>query len=604
VPRAGEVTSDLPIRAGDRFDRTQVDAAVDLIARRLRNAGYPAVAMRNAYGLTPDGAAAYDSIVVTPGALTRFGGVRIAVTPAPHKKQHVPNRMVKRIVGIDSGTIFREQAIIDAQRALYETDAFTHVAIALDSAHGYRAGADSIAPVDISLAENSMHAARLGGGYGTLDCFRATGELDDYNFLKGARHLTVQARVSKIGVGKPLDGAANMCPQAKRDPYSTRLNYYLGTTLRQPVFFGLRTVPTLTAYTSRVSEYNAYVRTTTIGGIASVQYQRWARTPVTIGYTMDFGRTEAQPALFCAVFNLCTAEDRQRVQQNQRLAVLSALVVHDATNNALAPTNGSVARFEVRHASPLVFSETGLQFNTALTDLSQYVSVGGGNVLALHLRAGAVFGRNFGTAGFIPPQERLYAGGPSSVRGFAQNELGAVTYIAPGYDTVTTDTGTFFRYRNAAAKPRRIVPVGGNTLAVANVELRLRSPVFPDVLQFGVFTDAGDVWNRGASSTFGGVRIKVTPGVQVAALTPVGPARIVIGYNPYQQPAGPIYFENSARVGGALPCVTPTNTIPVTTDSTGTVVQGNGSCDAGYRPPRNRSFRSRLTFGLAIGQAF
>lgn len=604
VPRTGEVTNDLPIRAGDRFDRTQVDAAIDLIARRLRNAGYPAVAMRNVYGLTADGATAYDSILVTPGARTRFGGVRFAVTPAPHKKQHVPDRMVKRIVGIDSGALFREQAIIDAQRALYETDAYTHVAIALDSAHGYRVGADSIAPVDISLAENSMHAARLGGGYGTLDCFRATGEFDDYNFLKGARHLTVQARVSKIGVGKPLDGAANLCPQAKRDPYSTRLNYYLGTTLRQPVFFGLRTVPTLTAYTSRVSEYNAYVRTTTIGGIASVQYQRWARTPVTIGYTMDFGRTEAQPALFCAVFNLCTAEDRQRIQQNQRLAVLSALVVHDATNNALAPTNGSVARFEVRHSSPFVFSESGLQFNTAITDLSQYVSVGGGNVLALHVRGGAVFGRNFGTASFIPPQERMYAGGPNSVRGFAQNELGAVTYIAPGYDTVTTDTATFFRFRNASAKPRRLVPVGGNTLAVANVELRLRSPVFPDVLQFGVFTDAGDVWNRGASSTFGSVRIKVTPGVQVAALTPVGPARIVIGYNPYQQPAGPIYFENSARVGGALPCVTPTNTIPVTTDSTGTLVQGKGACDAGYTPPRNRSFRSRLTFGLAIGQAF
>lgn len=605
VPRAARITDGLPIAPGQRFDRTQVDAAIDLIARRLRNAGYPAVAARSVYAVSADARTAYDTILVTPGAETRFGAVRIAVTPAPGKKQHVPDRMVKRIVGIDSGALFREQAIIDAQRALYETDAFTHVSISLDSASGYRASGDSVAPVDIALAENVMHAARLGGGYGTLDCFRATGEFDDYNFLKGARHLTVQARVSKIGVGKPLDGARNLCPQATRDPYSTRLNYYLGTTLRQPVFFGLRTVPTLTAYTSRVSEYNAYVRTTTIGGIASVQYQRWPRTPITIGYTMDFGRTEAQPALFCAVFNLCAAEDRQRVQQNQRLGVLNAVVIHDASNNALAPTNGSVTRFEIRHSSPLVLSESGLQFNTALTDISQYVDVGGGNVLALHLRAGAVFGRSFlAAANFIPPQERMYAGGPNSVRGFAQNELGALTYIAPSYTVDTTAKGIFFRFKDSTAKPRRVVPVGGNTLAVANVELRLRSPVFPDVLQFAVFTDAGDVWNRGSANTFGGVKFRVTPGVQAAVLTPVGPARIVIGYNPYSQPAGPIYFENSARVGGALPCVTPNNTIPVVTDSTGAQVQSAGACDAGYTPPKNRSFRSRLTFGLAIGQAF
>ena len=32
--------------------------------------------------------------------------------------------------------------------------------------------------------------------------------------------------------------------------------------------------------------------------------------------------------------------------------------------------------------------------------------------------------------GFVPPEERLYAGGASSVRGFQQNELGDLIYIA------------------------------------------------------------------------------------------------------------------------------------------------------------------------------
>ena len=108
-----------------------------------------------------------------------------------------------------------------------------------------------------------------GAGYGTLDCFRLTGEFTDYNFLSGARRLDLNARVSKIGIGQPLDGAPGLCPQAKKDVFSNRLNYYIGATLRQPVFLGLaRSFPTITLYTQRLSEYNAYRRTTAIGGIA------------------------------------------------------------------------------------------------------------------------------------------------------------------------------------------------------------------------------------------------------------------------------------------------------------------------------------------------
>jgi outer membrane protein insertion porin family/translocation and assembly module TamA len=611
LPNPGEIKAGIPISSGERFDRTRIDAAIDLMTRRLRNGGYPAVSARNSFATADSGLVAFDTLTVDPGTLTRFGAVNIAVTPAANKKQHIPDRTIRRIVGIDSGALFREQAMVDAQRSLYQIDAYTHVGIDLDSAGGLRAGKDSIAPLDITLSENTMHAARLGAGYGTLDCFRATAELDDYNFLNGARHLTVQGRVSKIGIGRPLNGAADLCPQAKSDPYSSQLNYYLGATLSQPVFFGLHTVPTLTAYTSRVSEYKVYVRTTSIGGVASLQYQRWARTPLTFGYTMDFGRTESQPALFCAVFNLCTAEDRDRVQKNQRLAVVNAVILHDATDNQIAPTSGSLMRFEIRHASPLVLSDSGLRFNTLLAEASHYISVGGGNVLAMRVRGGLVFSGNFQTNnGFIPPQERLYAGGPSSVRGFAQNELGAATYIAPSYETVTVigtggQTNTYFRYLGSD-KPRRVVPIGGNSLVVANLELRLRSPVLPDVLQFGLFVDAGDVWNRGGASTFGEFHIKVTPGIQVAALTPVGPVRVVIGYNPYQQPAGPLYFESTADAG-ALPCVAPGNTLKVTTDMSDPEhprqVQEPGTC-SGYKPPANTSFGNKLTFGLAIGQAF
>lgn len=591
--------------AGGRFDRIVIGGAGDTIARRLRNSGYPFATTANSFALADSGLSAWDTITVSPGQLTRIGQLDIKVIPLSGRSQKIPTSVVRRVMGIKTGSLYREDDIIGAQRALYQTEAYEHVAIAPDSA---MRATDSVINLDVTLSEAAMHAARLGAGYGTLDCFRLTGELSNYNFLRGARRLDFTTRVSKIGIGKPLNGAEALCPQAKRDIFSNRLNYYVGSTLRQPVFFGLRTVPTLTVYSQRLSEYNAYLRTTTIGGVASLGWQRWQRTPVNFAYSLDLGRTEAQPALFCAVFNVCDAEARDRLQATQRLAVLSASVTRDNSNGLLSPTRGSVVRIEARHSSPAIFSERGLTFNKLVGDASHYWDLGGENVFAVRVRGGIVFGRNFGeAAGFVPPQERLYAGGPTTVRGFAQNELGSVIYIANGFVPVVLPAGdTALRVADTVRTYRRLVPVGGNTLAVGNVELRLKSPILPELLQWTIFTDAGEVWNRGGRVAEV-VKFKITPGLQLTAFSPVGPVRAVIGYNPYERPAGPLYYEATAAQGGGLPCVSPGNTIQAhvgTGANAGVLTQADAGCPPTFRPPTQTSIRSRLTFSFAIGQAF
>jgi outer membrane protein assembly factor BamA len=186
---------------------------------------------------------------------------------------------------------------------------------------------------------------------------------------------------------------------------------------------------------------------------------------------------------------------------------VSAVVSRDRSNNFLSPTRGYQWRVEARHASPYIGSDTALQFNKFVAERSQYWGIPGGTVLAFRVRGGAVFGRSFGTVtGFIPPQERLYAGGPTSVRGFSQNELGSVTYIASSYELVTpAESGladSVFRVPAGETSFRRAVPVGGNSMVVGNLELRMPSPFLPEFLQWTLFTDAGDVWNRGSSSSF------------------------------------------------------------------------------------------------------
>ena len=44
---------------------------------------------------------------------------------------------------------------------------------------------------------------------------------------------------AKIGKGEPLGFAPKLCPQAQSDPFSDKVNYYLGATVAQPTFFRL-----------------------------------------------------------------------------------------------------------------------------------------------------------------------------------------------------------------------------------------------------------------------------------------------------------------------------------------------------------------------------
>ncbi len=208
--------------------------------------------------------------------------------------------------------------------------------------------------------------------------------------------------------------------------------------------------------------------------------------------------------------------------------------------------------------------------------------------------------------------------GQGQVRRLAQSWISkkarGTIYISQSYRVVLpAESGladTLFRASDTAAI-RRAVPVGGNSLVVANLELRLRSPFYPELLQWTLFTDAGDVYNRGRFGSFQNFAIKVTPGVQLTAFSPVGPIRVVVGYNPYDRPSGPLYFEvprnqdtsSALAEPGSLPCVSPGNLLPVRRQGD-FLRQAEGRCPAGFTPRTDRGFLSRLTFGLAIGQAF
>ena len=620
VRDSARIARNLPLRTGRPFDRGLVEATKDTIARRLRNSGYPEASVLRSYEVDREARTATASYDVIAGPFARFGPVRVEIEPLePGKEPELSPRTVRRAAGLREGTTYRESSLETAKRNLYQSEAYQHVEVLRDTV----VTPDSVVPVVVSVQENFMHAARVGAGWGTLDCFRAQGAFVDRDFLNGRGRLELNGRVSKIGIGKPFDvDDGVLCPSDLRsDPYSDTLNYYAGATLRQPVIFGLRMIPTLTLYSERRSEFKAFLRTIPIGGVASFDLPRRRGVPaMTLAYQLERGRTSAEPALFCAVFNLCTAADQSRVQEFQRLAVASWAMTRDRTDNPLEPMRGSVTRLEFRHASREIGSSEGLEFNRLTGDASWYRKVGDVTVAA-RLRAGGVTGRRLrlnDTADFfVPPSERLYAGGPNSVRGFRQNELGPAVYVVSNFTAVDVDGGdSLFYLRPDPQNPRgfeRAVPTGGNSMLVGTLEFRIKSPVLTELLQWAAFGDFGQVWNRGDSLVFAIRDLRVTPGVGFRIFSPIGAIRVDVGYNPYRRPLGAAYYDAPLRGATApLYCVSPGNTLvarrlppePGAEDQEPVYLQESGACPGGFQPEHNEGFFRRLTFNFSIGQAF
>ncbi len=623
VPERAALLKGLALQLGKRFDRYAIDTTRDMLTLRLHNGGYPDAEVLINSDTRPALRRASVEFAVDPGQRMHLGDVTVKVDPRKGAGRVVTDAAVRQVASLGKGDLYSQQELERAKRALYQTEAFSRVAVVPDST---RTKGDSIVPVSLQLTEGFMNEQHVGVGYGTLDCFRTTGDYTRYSLLGGATRLDLHAKLSKIGVGAPLSGLESLCPIARSDLYSKNLNYFFGGTVSRPAIFK-GVVPSFSLYSERRSEFDAYLRTVPVGGNVTFARPQGAITEA-FSYSVEYGRTEAQPALLCAVFNACESADRESVQRLQRLAVASFSISRDGSDNPENPRHGTVLRFEFRTAGAYTGSDPSLHFNKVLVDGSVYVPAGPDVTLAARVRLGAVLGSSFGfnnSAAFIPQQERLFGGGQTTVRGYQQNELGPAVYIPVAFDTVRVDgspvhasafqtlsagDSVYFRTNNTVGS-QRTIPTGGNALAVGLLEARIRSPFLPQLLEWALFIDGGAVWNVGQpGENIGFNSLRWTPGFGVRFHTGFGSLRMDLAYNPYQQPAGAAYFDTPVAAGGALYCVSPTNTlaVPVTLVNGSSVrqagAQATGACAGSFQPPLQKSWFRKLAFVLTLGEAF
>lgn len=623
VKRKSELLRDLWVAVGKPYDYTRIQNDVETVLDRLRNAGYPRPdVLRDYETSTKDSLTAHVKITFLPGPLAHIGNIQVDVTPIA-KTQEISNRVVRKLIGIGTGDMFREQALVDAQRNLYQTGAYRYVDVApvTDTA---RLAADSTVDLKVTLIEDYMRDLNTEFGWATLDCFRARAQIIDKDFLGGAQRLELTGQLSKLGWAALSNNFTrqNLCYYSYliKDPFSDRGNYSLNATLRQPALFGTWATPSFSLYTERRSEYQAFLRTTYIGGEASLLRALSSNSSLRLGYNFEYGKTLADPTLLCAAFSRCDPASIEQITHPLPLAILSVAGTRIRTDNPINPTDGYALRAESRNSATFLGSSPQLTFIKGVGDAAWYHRMPLGSVVAFRLRLGSIWGGAESNGSKQPPQqERLYAGGASSVRGYPQNELGALLYVFNDADSVkinqlAPDT-VYFTFPNGIRRARRVVPVGGNTLFVANVDYRLPSPFLPNLLQFTLFTDVGTVWNFNTQTTFGGFRPRWTPGVALRVFTPLGPVQVNAGYNPYPAVLGQALYtpgietalKGFTGVYCAVPQGSPASIAPVATLDPKTskwVPDQTKQCPATYQPVLAKNFFNRLTFTFSIGPDF
>src|SRR5207253_2454280 len=151
-------------------------------------------------------------------------------------------------------------------------------------------------------------------GYGNVDCFRGEVSYLNRSFGGGARRLNVQTSISKVGLGgfSALGFNKWLCTAYKKDEFQNSLDYHVSGEFTQPYFLSPRNQLSFGLYSERVSEPSVYQRTAH-GGQVSLSRRLKTRRVLNVAVDLSRVKTLATPVLFCSAFQICIAEQIDRL---------------------------------------------------------------------------------------------------------------------------------------------------------------------------------------------------------------------------------------------------------------------------------------------------
>ncbi len=505
----------IALTAGKPYYRPQQAIDREAIERRYRNLGYQRAAVEARTEVSADGTGVTLVYAVREGAQTRVDHVLVTGT------ERTSPDLVRRELTLVPGSPLGYDAVIESQQKLSALGLFRRVRIT-EAPHGVD---DTSHDVLVEVEEAPSTSVSYGGGLevgrrprigddGTatdrLDVApRGFFEVTRRNLWGKNRSLSLLTSVSL----RPTDPGVNDGPDAKGG-YGLNQYRVVGT-FREPRAFATAGDAQLSAFIERGirSSFNFDRR-----GVRAEYARRVGRGITMLGrYAYDF------TTLFDTKIAVADQLLIDRLFPQVHLSSLFGSALRDSRDDVLDPLRGSVLGTDLELALRAIGSEVG--FAKGFAQAFTYRRLPGARPFVVAVGARLGLARGFekrvprldgagqpvlGPDGAplvdvvadLPASERFFAGGDSTVRGFALDRLGsAATLNADGF------------------------PTGGNALVVLNAELRT-----PHVKGVGLvgFVDAGNVFRRVRDAQVSDLR--ATAGVGVRYRSPLGPLRLDIGF--------------------------------------------------------------------------
>jgi hypothetical protein len=566
----------LPIARGTRYTLQRLQLAEQRILRTLAEDGFGNAVVEIAAELSPDQRWVDVLFRVDAGERTVFGPVLVEAE-VPLTEEQVLRRLAFR-----EGDVVSPIALEQSAERLQRLAIVERVLVDVRPAPGV----DTVLVTRLVLSTLPPAGIGLGGAISSTRCVQGRVGWSSRYLLGAPRTFSVSGGGANLFVRQ-----LHRFPCTGEDEFGDP-DYFVRADLGEPV--GPATWLLFSAEASRVSEPQAYIRRG-IQARAAVTRELSPRLDALAAFAPERRDNPAAAPLLCGVYGVCDAA---------ALAELTAAARHSPLELSIgwrtAPISGIAGalpaaplwiqpiprtwrvslRGSLTGAAPVTLSK--FTYATAAVEAKGVRLLGTRIELAGRLRGGVLL--DGGDP--VPPQVRLFGGGPLGVRGVAQNLLG------PKILSIPRDAALELGYLPAHEGPDavtpeqvRIRPTGGNVLLEASIESRVTALPW---LQLAAFADFGVV-RAGPAPLAPAAEARsesiVTPGLGALVVSPFGPIRVDLAYNPEPVRRYPLLTRDEA--GDQL-------------------VLGTVALDRfGFGEPSPwREFRRRLQLQLSMGHPF
>ncbi len=448
------------LEAADPFASSEVLAARERILTLYRNQGFRGAEVESKSALDERGESAVVTFVVREGERTRVDRVILAGLRVTKESA------VRRLVAIEPGAPLSPLAIAETRQNLVGSGLFRSVDIEALVPDPETLRSDVL----ITVEEGPRTTFAYGFGYEEQQLARAEIEITRRNLFGLNRSVSVFTRGS-------FRGARFI------------------TTYRQPDFFGTP-LPVFVSFFAEEEDRSSFDYNRVGVGL---QFSKRVSLDQNLFFRYRFDQTK--------VFQLeVDIDEIDRRFRNTRISAVSLASVTDRRDDPLNPRSGQFRILDVEWSATALGTEA--PYLKGLAQQFFYFRMPHDLVAAVGLRLGVGQTYREDRDALLPIAERFFAGGATTLRGFALDEASPKRKIPlPNGDVVDGE------------------PIGGNVLALLNVELRF--PIFGN-LRGVLFSDNGNVYRRLQVIELLNWRYNMGFGFRYD--TPLGPLRVDYGF--------------------------------------------------------------------------